>query len=392
MTDHAEVLIEEVADGRAPRRGRGAIWWWVLALVIAAALGVVCGRWAFAPPAVSTQALEPATVRVEEMTVGTSVPLAVSASWNQEPFGVGAAEGTLTSLDVTDGATVEAGQRLYTVDLRPVVAGTGTVPAFRDLSQGVTGVDVTQLQQLLVDLGFLRGGVDGKFGQATTTAVKAWQKSLGLAQDGVVRAGDIVYTPALPTRVTLAEGVEVGDRLAAGDVVLSVLVGEPEFVALITGTDSVDSSLPVEVTFEGEVVPAVVSSVRDDSGGRILLTLTREDGSPICADACDQVPLDPYQAVYPSRQVLIASVTGPGVPAAALLIDAGGSPYLLTPDGERLDVTILGQGQGRVVLDGVEVGTVVVLADETAQVSPPADQATPSGTTADDGDGAGEDS
>lgn len=355
-----------VAPARADRRRWLGPGMWGVAVLAAAGLGVVLGRWAFEPPPVVAAASTPETVTVAEMTVGTSVPLAVSARWTARPFGVGAASGVLTSVDVAEGATVLAGQRLYTVDLRPVVAAVGDVPAFRDLAQGARGADVGQLQRLLVDGGFLGAHRDGVFDRATLVAAKAWQASLGVEQDGVVRAGDLVFAARLPARVRLADDVAVGRRLVPGDVVLSVLDGDPEFVATIPQAQEADPTLPIEVTVDAEVVPAVVAGSRDDQSGNALWTLTRPDGSALCAARCEEVPLDPQQAVFPARQVLVPEVTGPGVPAAAVWFTAAGEPYLVGSDGARLPVRILGRGQGAVVIAGVEPGTVVVLADEGA--------------------------
>ena len=346
---------------QSPARGR-AMWWWLLATAVALVVGFVCGRWAFAPPAATVEAAVPATVAVSEMTVGTSVPVAVSAAWSAEPFGVGAAGGTLTSVEVADGDTVQAGQRLYTVDLRPVVAGVGTVPAFRDLAKGDSGADVAQLQLLLAAAGHYKGEITGKFASSTRDAVKAWQKDLGVTADGVVRAGDVVYAERLPARVRIATDMAVGRRLAPGDVVLSVLSGAPEFVATVQPERKVDATLPIEVTFDSASVQAVVKGTRQDKAGNTLLILAQADGAPVCGAGCDLVPLDERQAIFPARQVVIPEVTGPGVPAAAVWFNAAGEPYLVAPDGGELPVTIVGQGQGRVVLDGVDVGTVVVLA------------------------------
>lgn len=370
-TDHPRADVGELGAAYQSRR---TLWWWVVALVVALGLGALFGRWAFSAPQVDQGTDTPATVAVSEMTVGRSLPLAVSAHWTARPFGVGAASGVLTSLDVADGESVGAGDRMYTVDLRPVVAGVGEVPAFRDLSQGMRGVDVAQVQQLLVDTGFLDGPADGVFGPATTSAVRAWQSSLGVERDGVVRAGDIVFATRLPAIVRTADGVTVGQRLTPGDVVLSVLDGEPQFVATVPSGVSVDSSLPIEVTFDEETVEVVVAASRDDQSGNRTLTLTRADGMPVCADRCDQVPLDPSEAVFPARQVVVPEVTGPGVPAAAVWFTADGEPYVTLPDGTHVSVTILGQGQGGVVIDGVSPGTVVVLAGQTAEATPAADE------------------
>lgn len=352
------------------RRGRLGPVLWAVALVAAVGLGVVFGRWTFVPPQLQAATDDPATVDVTEMTVGRSVPLAVSAAWEARPFGVGAASGVLTSVEVADGETVGAGDRVYSVDMRPVVAAVGEVPAFRDLAQGARGADVAQVQQLLIDAGFMTGSGDGVFGPGTTRAVRAWQGSLGVDKDGVVRAGDVVFATRLPATVQVAEEIAVGARLGPGDVVLSVLDGAPEFVATIPTGSSADPSLAIEVTFDGETVEAVVAGSRNDMSGNTIWTLTRADGTAVCADQCDEVPLDQADAVYPARQVLIPEVTGPGVPAAAVWFTAGGDPYVVLTDGTEVPVTILGQGQGSVVLDGVETGTTVVLADETDAAAP----------------------
>ena len=55
--------------------------------------------------------------------------------------------------------------------------------------------------------------MDGRFGSGTAAAVRAWQKSLGLPQDGVVQAGDAGFgLGAMPVglsvmqRITLQHG------------------------------------------------------------------------------------------------------------------------------------------------------------------------------------------
>ncbi len=359
-----------VSHGSGHRRSVWVIVAWVVSLVVFAGLGVVFGRWAFGTPELEDAAESRATVVVSSMTVGRSMPVMVSASWVARPFGVGAAEGVLTSLSVADGATVNVGDVLYTVDLRPVVAAVGTVPAFRDLTRGDTGADVVQLQQFLAAVGLFDGEADGEFDYWTAVAVEAWQEGVGVESDGVVRAGDIVYASRLPTRVRLVEDMAVGDRLMAGDVVLSSLDGVPEFAVTVLSGSTLSATLPITVTVGDQVVETVVSSTRSDQGGASVWSLTRVDGSSVCADWCDQVALDPALAVYPGEQVVTPAATGPGVPAAAVWFTASGEPYLVSVDGTQLPVTIVSQGQGGVVVDGVELGTVVVLADQTTATTP----------------------
>ena len=61
------------------------------------------------------------------------------------------------------------------------------------LREGNSGSLVRRLQQALKDQGLYNGPVDGMFGFATTEAVKAFQKSRGLSQDGVAGRGTQQY-------------------------------------------------------------------------------------------------------------------------------------------------------------------------------------------------------
>lgn len=56
----------------------------------------------------------------------------------------------------------------------------------RTLKRGSQGADVHELQTMLTARGFDCGKVDGVFGKATESAVKAFQKANGLTVDGIV--------------------------------------------------------------------------------------------------------------------------------------------------------------------------------------------------------------
>ena len=56
------------------------------------------------------------------------------------------------------------------------------------LHNGSEGEDVRELQQALIDLGFLKGTADGKFGTNTENAVRAFQKKNKLTVDGLAGA------------------------------------------------------------------------------------------------------------------------------------------------------------------------------------------------------------
>ena len=59
------------------------------------------------------------------------------------------------------------------------------VVLYRTLRQGDSGEDVAYMQRRLIELGYLAGEADGKFGSATLAAVRAFQKANSLTVDGV---------------------------------------------------------------------------------------------------------------------------------------------------------------------------------------------------------------
>lgn len=57
--------------------------------------------------------------------------------------------------------------------------------AYETLEQGMTSEAVKAMQQMLIDLGYLRSGADGIFGRNTAAAVRAFQNACGLEANGV---------------------------------------------------------------------------------------------------------------------------------------------------------------------------------------------------------------
>ena len=65
------------------------------------------------------------------------------------------------------------------------IAGVNTLNGCPTLRQGASGNITKLLQEKLVTLGYSTNGVDGIFGSGTANAVKSYQSSKGLSQDGV---------------------------------------------------------------------------------------------------------------------------------------------------------------------------------------------------------------
>lgn len=161
--------------------------------------------------------------------MGETLQFAAAAEWEQEPLARAGASGVVTSIDFGDGETVAEGDVLFSVNLRPVVFAIGAVPAFRDLEDGVSGADVRQLEDLLVALGFLPGEPDETFDETTAEAVTAWQGSIGASANGVVRRGDVIFTPQLPARVVATQALAIGALLSEGDIIANRLSEAPRW-------------------------------------------------------------------------------------------------------------------------------------------------------------------
>ncbi|MFT4051929.1 MAG: peptidoglycan-binding domain-containing protein [Microbacterium sp.] len=346
-------------------------------LALFAAGAVLAGAAAWAIVAVTRPAedpLEATTFTLAEVTageVGASIQLNTVAEWTPVPVGANRAAGVVTSVDVAAGAEVSQGALLYTVDLRPVVVAQGEVPAFRDVGDGSSGEDVRQVQQLLTDLGFYSGEVEGEAGSLTASAIRAWQKSLGVEQTGVVAAGDIVFVPSLPTRVAVdADVVFRGASLAGGEPVLSGLPASPEFT--IPVTDAQAAMMPagtrVEITSpDGDVWTGFVGEqTRDAEMGTVVVSLSGADGAVICGDQCAQVPVT-GQATLSSTIVTVETVSGLVVPSSALVSDADGQLAVIDEAGERMPVTVVTAARGLSVIEGVDEGTKVRVPGQASQ-------------------------
>ena len=115
----------------------------------------------------------------------------------------------ISRLDVAAGDTITNGKQLAEIDGQPLFALTGPVPAWRDLTPGETGPDVTELQQALASLGYYDDGdTPGYYGAATEYAVTLYYEHLGYTppSSGGVPAADVVFLPALPATVVAVNG------------------------------------------------------------------------------------------------------------------------------------------------------------------------------------------
>ncbi len=348
-----------MAQNLTAGRGR-SVARWAAGVVVVLAVGVVAG-WAgheVLMPASGGTASEVSSTyaTVAEGEVGSSMSLKVSSSWPSHASGVNKAAGTVTSVEVSAGDHVSAGDELFTVDLRPVVVAKGAVPAFRSLQQGDSGADVRQLQQLLKKLGMYSQSVNGAFDAGVTRAVKIWQSQLGVDADGVVQAGDVLYLSSLPARVTLDAGVvRTGAQLVGGERVVRTLASAPTFVLNVTATQAsrIAEGADLQITSpQGDVWTAFAGTqTLLDDGATVSVALSGKDDTSVCGNDCDQLSASGSTALD-STIVTVPKTTGLVVPSAALMTSASGTVQVVDSEGNSLPATVSATANGMSVISG----------------------------------------
>jgi peptidoglycan hydrolase-like protein with peptidoglycan-binding domain len=114
--------------------------------------------------------------------------------------------GVITAVPLA-GDVIVRGRPIYRVDNQPVLLMYGNVAAYRTLSPGATGADVRQLEDNLKALGYGGFTVDNRYSASTATAVKRWQKDLGLTETGQVELGRVLFAPGAIRIDTVTAGV-----------------------------------------------------------------------------------------------------------------------------------------------------------------------------------------
>ncbi|NEA65606.1 peptidoglycan-binding protein [Streptomyces sp. SID12488] len=135
----------------------------------------------------------PVTVEVQRQSLTATVVASGSVEFaSPRPLALAGAVGTgasataggegaeqrITKAPVA-GTKVKEGDVLMTVNGRPVLALSGSVPMYRALGPGASGDDVKQLQRALRRLGFDPGSISGNYRQGTASAVTNWFTSKG---------------------------------------------------------------------------------------------------------------------------------------------------------------------------------------------------------------------
>jgi len=280
------------AAPRPPDRDRPGRRGWVVAgvvvVVAAAGLGAALATGAFrgsGRPASASSGYATGTAMVtrqsltsqtqENATLGdagtwsVAVPANSSSSAASSSSSSAAASGTFTWLPQI-GQVIRQGQQLYGVSGGPVLLLYGRVPAYRDLSEGMTGADVAELNRDLVKLGYATRAALGPrsgweyYSAATAYAVDLLQTKLGLTVTGTLPLGQAAFLPG-PALVTgLGTSTSLGGPATSGTVVLTAtsvtpvvtVELDPSLQSEVKDSDQVSITLP-----DGSITPGTVTQV-----------------------------------------------------------------------------------------------------------------------------------
>jgi peptidoglycan hydrolase-like protein with peptidoglycan-binding domain len=256
------------------------------------------------------------------------------------------------------------------------------------------GVDIRQLEENLLLLGYTRKGdvIDRHWDSDTTAAVKRWQKAVGVAVDGEIELGEVVFLPE-SIRITevqakLGSGVGPGGTLIAATSnrrVVSLDLDATD-VALISVGDAVSVELPDGTDVDGTVatIGRVAESSQDQQGGTtttLPVTISLDD--PAAAGDLDHAPVT-VTVVRDSREnvltvpvnALLALIEGGYAVEVVDALSASPSPSAgsaeaspaasIAPTGPkthlvRVEPGLFDNGHVEITANGIEAGDLVVV-------------------------------
>jgi len=317
-----------------PRRSWGSRV--TLGIVLATAGAVLAWRAGAFSPATSSGtgrgAPAPATAAVTRQDLSATTPVTASLGYADSYLVTGQGGGTLTWLPPS-GRVIRQGQALYeTGNGSPVVLLYGSVPDWRNLGEGVTGQDVSQLNHDLVELGYADRADIAALGWdyyswETAYEVQRLEERLGVSfPPGSLSLGQVVFEPEAlrVSRVTGSLGGPAsGPVLAAtSDRHVVTIPLDAADQSEVKAGDTVTVTLPDGTTTPG-VISAIgtVAATTSGTGGNSATTTIPVQATltdPGAAGTLDQAPV--------TVNITTGSSPGPvlAVPVTALVAQSPG--------------------------------------------------------------------
>jgi len=315
---------------------------------------------------------DPVTARVEWGTLTRELRLNGRLSFgNPEPLLT--VQGMLTALPSV-GQSIQLGEQVYAADGSPVVLFMGSMPFWRDLSTRTDCpaarpcADVAQLQQNLIDLGYLDlPEPSGVFGNGTRLAVRAWQQALGVRVTGEFAASAVVVAPSSHIRIAEVTAALGESQVSPATINQVVLQGS----AALTDAQARDLDLgtPVTVTLrDGTEVAATLSAL--NPGGESIPGSSGTTPPTATFYFPDQKAVAGVGETSIRITVLTDGETGEGtliVPATALLATVGGGYAVEVWDGMAIyrvpvEIGLVADARVQILGGDLSEGDLVVLA------------------------------
>jgi hypothetical protein len=348
-------------------------------LVAAAATGGVVATSSAKQATAAGQEPSVRTATVERGNLSDQISQAGTLTYRARPDGspyavFNRARGTYTKIP-SSGDQVDCGGTLYRVNNQPVLLLCGSTPAYRSLSEGASGPDVTELNTNLVDLGYatrtqLNPSSDS-FNAATAAALRKLQAQLGEDQTGSLALGQVVFLPESLRIATVSR--ELGGSAQPGAQVLSAtsdtlevqLALDPSQQGSVKRGDRVLITLPSNTSVTGHVDRlgrvAQAPAGRNASAGGATIPVSIGLDHPEQARGLDQAPVQvtiTTRGVNDALNVPVTAIVGrSGGGLAVEVARAGGQRELVAVKLGLFDSVV-----GRVQVEGnLHVGERVVV-------------------------------
>lgn len=274
------------------------------------------------------------------------------------------ASGTYTKLP-TSGDKINCGEVLYRVNDNPVLLLCGSTPAYRSLSKGDSGPDVTELNANLVHLGYAtRSQLDpssGSFSSETADALGKLQSKRGEKQTGSLDLGQAVFLPQ-SVRIAKVTG-ELGGSAQPGAIVLYAtsdtlqvqLALDPSQQGKVKTGDRVYIILPGNESVAGKVDRlgrvAQIPAGQNNSAGDATIPAFISLDNPEKARGLDQAPVQveiTTEGVANALNVPVTAIVGKSGGGFAVEVVRAGGRRELVP----VKLGLFDDADGRVQVEG----------------------------------------
>ena len=236
-----------------------------------------------------------------------------------------AGDGRISELVIENGDTIRAGDVLYALDGRRVVAVNGDFAFYRQLDVGSDGPDVLQLETILVEAGYPVGDVDRLFTEETRSGLAAWQADRGYG----------AATPEVDEVVTVSlMGNPAGYSIGAVNTVAVLIVQAPSGSVGVQGRQVAATAAGGTPTVTVSVVDVIITE-----GDSVTFTISADpvpttDLEVLVSIGGDVTVDDDYESIQ--KTVVIAAGTATVDLVVTTLVDDDREP------NEDLEVTITG--------------------------------------------------